>query len=168
MARLVPYRQLADDAATIIGSTVYATMTTVDKLGRPRSRVLIAVWEFDRENPVGWLATHKTPVKTAHLAPNPHVSTSYWTPRQNVVTIDSVAAWVDDAETADYVWNLYRSGSPRGNGYDPGQYWTGPSDPKFHVLRLDPWRIQVLTARELADGLPYRQARLEVLLTAKT
>lgn len=35
MARLVPYRQLADDAATIIGSTVYATMTTVDKLGQP-------------------------------------------------------------------------------------------------------------------------------------
>jgi hypothetical protein len=92
----------------------YATMTTVDRRGRPRSRVLIAVWEIDGERPVGWLATFPTPVKTAHIAHNPHVGMSYWGP--DTVSLDSVAAWVHDPQARHHVWDLYRSGSPAGVG----------------------------------------------------
>lgn len=95
MARRVSYREIRDDAADIIGDVVYGTMATVDKVGRPRSRVLIVVWELDDERPHGWLGTYRTPVKPAHIANNPHVTTSYWSPRQNVVALDSVAAWDD-------------------------------------------------------------------------
>lgn len=51
---------------------------------------------------------------------------------------------------------MYRNGSPRGIGYQPSQFWTGPHDPKFSVLRLDPWRVQVLPARDLMAGKPSR------------
>jgi hypothetical protein len=45
---------------------------------------------------------------------------------------------------------MYRQGTPRGVGDDPAAYWSGPDDPDFHVLRLDPWRVQVLRARDVA------------------
>lgn len=157
MARRVPtFAEVRDDLAAILGHVVYATMTTVDRAGRPRSRVLIAVWELDAPDPVGWLATNRTPVKTAHLAHNPHVSMSYWSPRQDVAHIDAVARWVDDPATSRRVWDLYGAGSPPGVGYPPGRFWRGPDDPELHVLRLDPWRVQVLRGTELAAGQPAR------------
>lgn len=150
--RAESFAQIRDDVAEILGTIVYATMTTVDRRGRPRSRVLIVVWELDGPRPVGWLATFKTPVKAAHLAQNPHVTTSYWSPRQDAVYLDSVARWTDDAEIDQRVWQLYRQGSPPGVGYNPAAYWRGPDDPAFHVLRLDPWRVQVLRAPDVARG----------------
>lgn len=150
--RAESFAQIRDDVAEIVGTIVYATMTTVDRRGRPRSRVLIVVWELDGPRPVGWLATFKTPVKAAHLAQNPHVTTSYWSPRQDAVYLDSVARWTDDAEIDQRAWQLYRQGSPPGVGYNPAAYWRGPDDPAFHVLRLDPWRVQVLRAPDVARG----------------
>jgi general stress protein 26 len=154
--RVGSFAELRTDVATILGRIVYATMTTVDRRGRPRSRILIVVWELDGERPVGWLGTSKSPVKTAHLARNPHVTTSYWDPRQDFVSIDSAAEWVDDPAVHRRVWDLYRHGSPPGVGYEPGQFWRGPDDPDFNVLRLDPWRVQVLWGRDLAAGVPSR------------
>lgn len=90
MAHRVSYAEIVSDTAAIIGDVVYSTMITVDKQGRPRSRVLIVAWELEGEPPTGWLATYKTPVKAAHIAHNPHVTNSYWSPRQNVVSLDSI------------------------------------------------------------------------------
>ncbi|WP_067489742.1 pyridoxamine 5'-phosphate oxidase family protein [Actinomadura hibisca] len=136
---------------TYVGTIVYATMTTVDKKHRPRARVLIPVWEVMDGKPVGWLATYRTPVKEAHLANNPHATFSYWTPRQNAASVDTVATWVDldDLATRRHVWELYRRTSPRGAGYDLGQFWTGVDDPKLHVLKLEPWRVQVIRGTDL-------------------
>jgi general stress protein 26 len=160
--RVPSFADVREDVAGIMGRAVYATMTTVDRKGRPRSRILIVVWQLELEVPIGWLATFKTPVKTAHLAHNPHVTTSYLTPHPDAAYLDSVASWIDDAEVREMVWSLYRDGSPPGVGYDPGRYWAGPHAPDFHVLRLDPWRVQVLPARELARGLPSRIWRRDV------
>ncbi|MFF5262450.1 pyridoxamine 5'-phosphate oxidase family protein [Actinomadura viridis] len=134
---------------TYIGDIVYATMTTVDAKARPRARVLIPVWEMKDGVPLGWLGTYKTPVKAAHLAGNPHTTFSYWNPRQNAVYVDTVAEWTDDPSVKRHVWDLYVKGSPPGAGYDPGAFWKGPADPKFHVLRLAPWRIQVVRGTDL-------------------
>ncbi|WP_326611508.1 hypothetical protein OG949_20120 [Streptomyces scopuliridis] len=57
-----------------VRSITYATMITVDRENRPRARVLLPVWEVVDGHPVGWLAVHRTPVKTAHLASNPHTT----------------------------------------------------------------------------------------------
>jgi hypothetical protein len=121
-----------------------AAMTQVNE-------ALLEVLEVLRhEGKVGWLATFRTPVKVAHLAGNPHTTLSYWNPRQNAVHVDGVASWEDAADTRHHVWDLYRHGSPPGLGYEPRNFWRGgPDDPTFGVLRIDPWRVQIIRGRDL-------------------
>ncbi|MFD4180091.1 pyridoxamine 5'-phosphate oxidase family protein [Rhodococcus sp. NPDC058514] len=146
---MTSFAELEEEFAAFVGSIVYATMVTVDRKGRPRTRVLIPVWEVVDGRPVGWLATYRTPVKAAHIAGNPHTNFSYWAPGNNSVAVDTVAEWVEDPATRRHVWDLYRKTSPRGAGYDLGNFWRSPDDPTLHVLRLDPWRIQVIRGRDL-------------------
>lgn len=156
-ARVGSFAEIRHDVTEVLSRIRYATMTTVDPAGRPRARVLIAVWELDDEMPVGWLATFPTPVKVAHLAQNRHTTLSYWDPSQDALSLDSTAAWTGDRDTRHRVWDLYRSGSPARVGYDPHPFWPdGPDGPGFGVLRLDPWRVQVLRGPELASGTPPR------------
>ncbi|PZT71729.1 MULTISPECIES: pyridoxamine 5'-phosphate oxidase family protein [unclassified Streptomyces] len=132
----------------------YATMVTVDREQRPRARVLLPVWEIVDGVPVGWLASYRTPVKSAHLANNPHTTYAYWSPRQNAVFVDSVSTWADDEESKLHAWRLYQRGGPPGVGYDPVRYWRGgPGDPGYHVLRIDPWRIQLVRGADLHGTL---------------
>jgi hypothetical protein len=56
---------------------VWATAATVDSQGRPWTRILHPVWEWDGERLTGWVATGPTPTKQAHLAANPYVSLTY-------------------------------------------------------------------------------------------
>ena len=58
---------------------VWASVATVDRWGRPRSRVLHPIWEWDGTSLVGWVGTGPTPLKRAHLEVSPHVSMNYWT-----------------------------------------------------------------------------------------
>ena len=51
------------------------------------------------------------------------------------------------------VWDLYRRGSPPRVGYDPGRYWKGPEDPRFAMLCLDPWRVQVVRGADLRSRI---------------
>ncbi|HEY0693959.1 MAG TPA: pyridoxamine 5'-phosphate oxidase family protein, partial [Kribbella sp.] len=127
-----------------IGAINYATMVTVDAENRPRTRVLIPIWENVDGEPLGWLATYRTPVKAAHITGNPHTAFSYWVPGNNSVAIDAVAGWDNALPTKEHVWDLYRKTSPRGAGYPLGNFWKSPSDPQLQVLRLTPWCIQVI------------------------
>lgn len=52
-----------------------------------------------------------------------------------------MTTWVEDPDVKQRVLDLYLRGSPPRVGYDPARYWTGPEDPRFAVLRLDPWRV---------------------------
>jgi len=105
------FAEIEDEFNRYVGSIVYATMVTVDANNRPRTRVLIPVWENVDGRPVGWLATFPTPVKERHLANNPHTSFSYLTP--------------------------------------PGL----TSDPKLRILRLDPFRVQVIRGSDLRSRI---------------
>ncbi|ACZ85428.1 pyridoxamine 5'-phosphate oxidase family protein [Streptosporangium roseum] len=136
-----------------VGAIVYATMVTVDARNRPRTRVLIPIWENVDGTPLGWLATYRTPVKAAHIANNPHTNFSYWTQGNDSVAVDTVAEWVDDLPTKSHVWDLYKRTSPRGAGYNLGNFWHSPADPKLHVLRLTPWRIQVIRGMDLRSRI---------------
>ncbi|WP_327232560.1 pyridoxamine 5'-phosphate oxidase family protein [Streptomyces sp. NBC_01317] len=148
------FSELADKFFEYIQDIRYCTMITVDKKSRPRARVLLPIWETVDGRPVGWLAAYKTPVKVAHLANNPHTTYAYWSPRQNAVYVDSVSTWAEDMETKTYAWELYQKGSPPGVGYDPYNFWRGgPADPKYHVLRIDPWRVQVLRGTDLSSRI---------------
>lgn len=136
----------------------YATMITVDRRSRPRARVLLPVWEVVDGRPLGWLASYRTPVKAAHLAGNPHTTYSYWSPRQNTVHVDALSAWADDTAARHHAWDLYRRGGPPGVGYDPVHYWPGgPDSPEYHVIRIEPWRVQLVRGTDLSSTLWRRE-----------
>ncbi|MER5783880.1 pyridoxamine 5'-phosphate oxidase family protein [Streptomyces mobaraensis] len=153
-ARAASFDDIRDTFLAYVREIRYATMVTVDRRNRPRARVLLPVWEIVDGRPVGWLAAYRTPVKTAHLARNPHTTYAYWSPRQNAAFVDSVSTWADDDGSRRHAWDLYVRGGPPGVGYDPVHYWRGgPDDPRYHVIRIDPWRIQVVRGTDLRSTI---------------
>ena len=132
---------------------VWAAVATVGPDERLRSRVLHPIWQWEGDELVGWVATGPTPVKTAHLAHNPHVSANYWAPSQDNCTAECTATWFHDDETCTRIWELFES-TPEPAGYDPTMIpvWTAPTDETFSVLRLDPWRLRVMPAAAMLEG----------------
>ena len=67
---------LAPDFVEAAHTLVYCSVSTVDPAGRPRSRVMHPIWEWDGRRLTGWLASTPSP-KMAHLAERPYVSCAY-------------------------------------------------------------------------------------------
>lgn len=132
---------------------VWAEVATVDRRGRPRSRVLHPIWEWDGRDLVGWVATAPTPTKRAHLEASPYVSVGYWTPSQDTCVAECGARWCLDLETRRRVWSLFRD-APAPVGYDPAIIpgWDGPESEAFAALRLAPWRLRVFPGTVLLEG----------------
>jgi len=123
---------------------VWCSAATVDRKGRPRSRVLHPIWVWDGSELVGWIGTGPTPLKRAHLANSPYLSLNYWSPSQDTCTAECRAELLYDPETRSMVWDLLKRG-PAPVGYDPAIIpgWNAPSDEAFAALRLEPWRVRV-------------------------
>jgi hypothetical protein len=139
--------ELAHVAPTFVSIAhriVWATVATVDSRGRPRSRVLHPIWQWDGQHLVGWIATSPTPVKRAHLAASPFASVNYWSPEHDTCVAECRAVLTMDDDTRRFVWDLFLSGPPP-VGYDPRVVpaWTSPTADAFAVLRLEPWRLRV-------------------------
>lgn len=132
---------------------VWCSAATVDAKGRPRSRVLHPIWQWDEEHLEGWIATSPTPIKRAHLAASPHISCNYWSPNQDTCVAECHAEWAFDDETRAMVWNLFRDG-PAPVGYDPAMIpgWDNAASPNFAALRLRPWRLRVMPGAVLMKG----------------
>lgn len=124
--------------------TVWATVATVDSHGRPRSRILHPIWQWDGAQLVGWVGTSPTPTKRAHLAANAYASVSYWAPSHDSAIADCRASLAFDDETRIRIWDLFKNGPPP-VGYDPGMVpaWKSPTSDGFAVLKLEPWRLRV-------------------------
>ena len=65
---------------------VWCSAATVDAKGRPRSRILHPIWEWDGDRLQGWIATSPHSPKAVDLAANPNVSLTYWAPSQDTCT----------------------------------------------------------------------------------
>ncbi len=129
---------------------VWCTVTTVDTQGRPFSRILHPIWEGS----TGWIATGRQTLKAKHLAANPWVALSYWTPEHDTIMASCRAEWCDDMLTRQRIWNLLKS-TPEPVGYDPALFWRGGvTDPSFGVLKLTPRRIELWTGAEMQSGKP--------------
>lgn len=149
MGENTSFQPFAEEFLLRTGKIVWCTATTVDRQGRPRSRILHPIWQVIDDLPVGWVVTSQTPVKTAHLAANPHLACMYWSPAQHTVAIDCVASWANEAEK-HCVWDLFMS-TPPPLGYDLGWYGVEQwRNPLFNPLRLDAWRVQMLRGEQLA------------------
>jgi hypothetical protein len=134
---------------------VWCSVATVDHQGRPRSRILHPIWEWDGTRLTGWIATGPTPTKRSHLARSPYVSCSYWTDNHDTCLADCRAEWHFDDETRIDVWNKFKN-APAPVGYDPAIIagWTSPTADSFAALRLEPWRLRVFPGTMLlaAEG----------------
>jgi len=132
---------------------VWCSAATVDAKGRPRSRILHPIWEWDGTRLTGWIATGATPTKLSHLEASPFMSCNYWSPAQNTCVAECGAEWALDGPTRERVWKLFAEG-PEPVGYDPAMIpgWDNPQSPGFAVLKLDPWRLRVMPASVLLQG----------------
>lgn len=123
---------------------VWCSVATVDTHGRPRSRVLHPIWEWDGARLTGWIGTSPTPTKRAHFGTTPYASLNYWTESQDTCVAECRAALIFDDETRTRIWELFAQ-APSPVGYDPSLVpaWTSPTSDAFAVIRLDPWRLRV-------------------------
>jgi hypothetical protein len=155
------------DAVAVAEAVVWASVATVDPSGRPRARVLHPVWERSADGPAGWILTRPTPVKTRHLAANPHVTVSYLGANHDLAHFDCTAAWVDDPAERQRVWAWVASVPPP-VGYDPATIFpAGPTSEDYALLRLEPYRVQVGLAVDLAQGQQPRLWRAAEAVTAQ-
>jgi hypothetical protein len=149
------FAELEQDFLRITAETVFCTATTVDAAGRPRNRILHPIFVVRDRRPLGWALTGRTPMKTRHLAANPHIGCSYWNPSHDTVFVDCVASWVDEDAEKEQVWDLFlNTPEPLGWGRE-GMAGYGPSrwqNPIFTPLRLEPWRVQVMRGEEYPRG----------------
>jgi hypothetical protein len=123
---------------------VWASVATVDAHGRPRSRILHPIWQWDEDRLVGWVGTSPTPLKRAHLKANSYMSVNYWSPTHDTCVAECAANWAFDNETRAMVWNLFLN-TPEPLGYNPRiiPAWESPTCDAFAAIRLDPWRLRV-------------------------
>jgi hypothetical protein len=151
----VPFEEIREDFLRYTAEIVLCTVTTVDPQGRPRSRILHPIFTVRDDRPIGWVLTAPTPVKARHLAANPHVACSYWSPAQNIVYVDCVATWVTEQAEKGDVYELFRT-TPPPLGYGEaglaGFGSEGSHSALFTPLRLDRRRIQVMAGKEYPLG----------------
>jgi hypothetical protein len=147
-----PPADVAEAFVAIAHRVVWCTLATVDRRGRPRSRLVHPIWEPADGGLVGWVASRPTPLRRAHLAATPYVSCSYWDPVHDVAVAECRAAWVTDPDVRAHAWDCFRAAAPP-LGHDPATIWpAGLADPHAGVLRLDPWRLRAAGAATLAAG----------------
>ena len=147
---------LADIAPPFVAMAhriVWCTTATVDAEGRPRSRVLHPIWEWDDGALTGWIATAPTATKRAHLEASPHVSCNYWAENQDTCVAECHAEWGFDLATREALWERFKS-APAPVGYDPAiiAMWEGPESPAFAALKLTPWRLRVMPGAVMMTG----------------
>jgi uncharacterized pyridoxamine 5'-phosphate oxidase family protein len=119
---------------------VWCSVATVDSQQRPRSRILHPFWEGS----TGWIATHRSSHKSRHLAHNPYVSLAYITDIHKPVYVDCRTEWVDNLDIKKRVWELFKNAPPP-LGFDPAQDFIRPDHENFGLLKLIPWRIDLVS-----------------------
>lgn len=141
------FAEIADEFNRRVRRIVWCTVSTIDRKGRPRSRILHPIWE----GTTGYIATGRHSFKEKHLAANPFVSLSYWDPQQEQVYADCRSEWEDNPAEKRRIWELYKS-TPPPLGYDPAMIWKGgPDDPVVGIMKLTPWRIELSSLRALTE-----------------
>jgi hypothetical protein len=134
------FSEIEDEFIRRVHTMVWCNVATIDRLQRPRSRILHPIWEGG----TGWIATHRNSYKHAHLTHNPYVSLAYITEIMKPVYVDCTAAWVDDLDQKMHIWELFKNAPPP-LGYDPAIDFVRPDHDNFGLLKLTPWRIALVT-----------------------
>lgn len=153
MPDVASFDDLAAPFDAVVRVVNWPAMTTVDRRGRPRSRIVHPIWE----GATGWVLSGRHSHKEKHLAGTPFVSLAYvndegMRPDADQVYADCRAEWVDDVAEKKRVWSVFKT-LPPPYGYDPAMFFpTGPEDPELGLLKLTPWRIEVFSLAGAMQG----------------
>jgi hypothetical protein len=151
---VIPLEQIAPAFIDMAHSIVWASVVTVDRDGKPRSRILHPIWEWDGTDLVGWVATVPTPLKHAHLHAHAEVAVSYWTSTQDTCSAECTAQLYVDDDTRKAVWDNFAN-APEPVGYDPfiiPTWADGPTSEQFAAIRLSPYRLRVMPGTMMTKG----------------
>lgn len=132
------FSEIAQEFVERTHRVVWCNAATVDRRGRPRSRILHPIWLEG----TGWVLTRRHSFKEKHLAASPYVSLAYVAEIAAPVYVDCTAAWSEGAAEKRRVWEAFKS-APAPLGYDPGTIFPSIDDPGLGLLRLVPWRIEL-------------------------
>ena len=132
---------------------VWCTVATSSPDGRPKTRILHPIWEWDGAAFTGWILTGPESPKAEDLDVNPRVSLTYWDPSHDIATADCNTVWELSAAERRAGWDRFLHG-PAPVGYDPKiiPVWTDPDVPAFGVLRLEPTWLRVMPGTLLLKG----------------
>ena len=111
---MTAFNEIAPAFVEMAHEIVWCAAATVDGKGRPRSRVLHPIWEWDGNHLTGWIMTGATPIKLAHLEASPHMSCNYWAPSHDTCLAECRVEWANDIETKQRVWDLFLNGPAPG------------------------------------------------------
>lgn len=136
-----PEAGLLGDFVRVAHRIVWCTLATVDRQGRPRSRVVHPYWERGEDGVTGWMFTRSTSPKVAHLAHRPYVSCSYRDPAHEVAVAECDGEVADDEATRGRVWDLFAAAAEP-LGYNP-RILGGEDhrDKDITVIKMTPWRL---------------------------
>jgi len=132
------FEEIQAEFITRIQDAVYCSMATVDRKGRPRSRIMHPIWE----GPIGWVISWPASHKAKHLEANPFVSLAYIHNPGQPVYVDATAEWVHVLEDKQRIWELHKT-TPAPLGFDPEPYYGNVDGQYFGILRFTPWRIEL-------------------------
>ncbi len=138
--RVNDFSEIEEEFITRVHTMVWCNAATVDSQQRPRSRILHPIWE----GITGWVGTHRDSYKSRHLAQNSHMSLAYITNIMNPVYVDCTAEWVDDVDQKQRIWDLFKN-APEPLGFDPAPTFVSADHENFGLLKLTPWRIDLVT-----------------------
>jgi uncharacterized pyridoxamine 5'-phosphate oxidase family protein len=138
--RIENFSDIQADFHKRTSDAVWCSVATVDEQQRPRSRILHPLWEGS----TGWILTHRSSYKSKHLALNSFVSLAYIKDVMNPVYVDCKTEWVDDAEVKKRIWDWVKS-IPEPLGFDPAHDFISPDHENFGLLKLTPWRIDLVS-----------------------
>jgi hypothetical protein len=132
---------------------VWATAATVDTAGRPSTRILHPVWDWDGSKLTGWIATSPLSVKAKHLAAVPMLSLTYWTTNQDTCTANCSTTWELSESEREIGWKRFAE-APAPVGYDPAIVpgWDTPQSPGFGILRIEPTWLRVMEGSAMLTG----------------
>ena len=142
------FSEIEDEFMARVRRIAWCTAATVDRKGRPRTRILHPIWEHS----TGWIATGRHSLKEKHIEKTPYMSLTYWDPQHQQIYADCRVEWADGAADKQRIWDLYKN-TPPPLGYDPIMIWPGGvAQGDFGLLKLTPYRVELFGLGEMFKG----------------
>lgn len=141
MPQYVELEELRGEFLERVFRVVWCSAATVDTRGRPRSRILHPYWD---DTLTGWIGTWRDSPKAKHLTQVPFMSLAYVAEVFKPVYVECAAAWDDSLAAKQRVHDLFKT-APAPMGYDTTQIFGAVDNPRFGILKLTPYQIEVST-----------------------